>query len=109
LARSLIFVVAFIAAFGWTAGARDYIGSEACAECHVAELAAWTGSYHQLAWTLPSPSTAIGDFDGAVFTHAGVTTRRAEFGDEADFSASGPTLEAKSASGEPSTEGLGPG
>ncbi|MEO1091354.1 MAG: cytochrome c3 family protein [Pseudomonadota bacterium] len=52
-----------------------YVGSAACSNCHEAEHAAWTGSYHALAWTLPSPTTVRADFDGTSFTHASVTTR----------------------------------
>ena len=33
----------------------EYIGSQACAACHSEEAAAWQGSHHDLAWTLPDP------------------------------------------------------
>lgn len=52
-----------------------YVGSEACVGCHTGAAAAWQGSDHQLAWTLPGPDTVLGDFDAAEFTHGGVTTR----------------------------------
>ena len=77
----------------FTAGplaAADYVGSAACADCHDAEHAAWTGSYHQLAWTLPAPATVLGDFDEATFTHAGVTTRFERDGDAYVVIAPGP-------------------
>ena len=52
-----------------------YLGSEACADCHKDETAAWSGSHHQLAWTPPDASHVLGDFDNAEFTLNGVTTR----------------------------------
>ena len=52
-----------------------YLGSAACTGCHQDATAAWTGSDHQLAWTLPDPDTVLGDFEDAEFTHGGVTTR----------------------------------
>ena len=56
-------------------GAPAYVGSAACAGCHAAETAAWQGSHHALAWTLPSEATVLGDFDDASFEHGGVTAR----------------------------------
>jgi predicted CXXCH cytochrome family protein len=53
----------------------DYTGSAACASCHGAETKAWAGSHHGLAMREPSPRTVLGDFGGATFTDAGVTTR----------------------------------
>ncbi len=58
-----------------TPAAPAYLGSSACTGCHGAEAAAWTGSDHQLAWTLPGPDTVLGDFDDAEFSHGGATTR----------------------------------
>jgi predicted CXXCH cytochrome family protein len=57
------------------AAAPDYVGSERCTGCHEAEAAAWTGSDHALAWTLPTEATVLGDFDDARFEHQGVVTR----------------------------------
>ena len=56
-------------------GAPAYVGSAACAGCHADETAAWQGSHHALAWTLPSEATVLGDFDDASFEHGGVTAR----------------------------------
>lgn len=58
-----------------------YVGSAACAGCHDAETSAWTGSHHQLAWTPPTEDHVLGDFNGAVFEHGGVTTRFLRDGD----------------------------
>ena len=55
--------------------APRYVGSAGCAACHAQATAGWTGSDHQLAWTLPSEATVLGDFDGASFESRGVTSR----------------------------------
>jgi hypothetical protein len=51
-----------------------YLGSAACTACHVDEAAAWTGSHHDLAWTLPGEAM-LGDFDGVEFAHDGTLSR----------------------------------
>lgn len=56
-------------------GAAAYVGGAVCANCHMAEAAAWRGSHHDLAMQTPSPASVLGDFDDASFDHAGVTTR----------------------------------
>jgi len=53
----------------------DYIGSSACADCHQPATEDWAASYHDLAWTQPEDGLVLGDFNDAVFTHRGVTTR----------------------------------
>src|SRR5687767_14049895 len=68
--------LAFLAAVpGAGAAAPAYVGSAGCADCHAEEAAAWAGSDHALAWTLPSEATVLGDFDDASFEHRGVVTR----------------------------------
>jgi predicted CXXCH cytochrome family protein len=52
-----------------------YVGSDKCTDCHSEAAAAWQGSHHQLAWTMPAPDTVLGDFDDATFTHDGSTTK----------------------------------
>ena len=47
----------------------------AAGTCHADEAAAWQGSHHALAWTLPDETTVLGDFDDATFEHQGVVTR----------------------------------
>lgn len=51
-----------------------FVGEAVCASCHPAEAAAWQGSHHQRAMQVASPSTVLGDFDGASFTQGGVTS-----------------------------------
>lgn len=52
-----------------------YVGSEQCTDCHKDEAAAWAGSHHALAWTMPSPDTVVADFNDTEFLHDGVLTR----------------------------------
>ena len=52
----------------------QYIGREVCASCHQAETDRWTGSHHDLAMQPANDETVLGDFDGAEFTYAGITS-----------------------------------
>jgi tetratricopeptide (TPR) repeat protein len=57
------------------ADAPTFVGSAACGGCHESEMTAWRGSHHDLAMQQATAETVLGDFDGASFTHAGVTSR----------------------------------
>ncbi len=52
-----------------------FVGTQACAACHVAQHELWRGSHHDLAMQLPSDDSVLGDFDDATFEYNGVTTR----------------------------------
>ena len=52
-----------------------YVGSAACAGCHVEADALWDGSDHARAWMLPTPDAVLGAFDGAPVARNGTTTR----------------------------------
>ena len=52
-----------------------YVDDASCADCHAREHAAWSGSHHDLAMQEATAETVLGDFDGATFTHFGVTSR----------------------------------
>lgn len=58
-----------------------YVGSALCADCHVEAREAWSRSHHAQAWTPPTPTTVLGDFDDATFRHGGVETRFRRDGD----------------------------
>jgi hypothetical protein len=54
----------------------DYIGPNACGECHAAQFAAWTTSLHRLMNArADDPGAIIGDFNGARLTYAGGEAR----------------------------------
>jgi tetratricopeptide (TPR) repeat protein len=79
-------VAGSVAVFGWHAGwwrggsestqalAPQYVGAASCAGCHAAEHAAWTDSHHDLAMQEATDATVLGDFSGAQFAYAGVTS-----------------------------------
>ena len=52
-----------------------YVDDASCADCHARQHEAWTGSHHDLAMQEATAETVLGDFDGATFTHFGVTSR----------------------------------
>ena len=52
-----------------------YVDEATCAGCHAREHEAWSGSHHDLAMQEATADTVLGDFDGATFTHFGVTSR----------------------------------
>jgi predicted CXXCH cytochrome family protein len=56
-------------------GGVAYVDDASCAGCHAREHEAWSGSHHDLAMQEASAETVLGDFDGATFTHFGVTSR----------------------------------
>jgi len=55
--------------------AAEFVGSEACRDCHRGEYDKWKGSHHQRAMAVASDETVLGDFADAEFHHLGVTTR----------------------------------
>jgi tetratricopeptide (TPR) repeat protein len=57
-----------------SAAAPRYAGTAACAACHAREHADWQGSHHDRAMAEAGEATVLGNFGGARFTHAGVTS-----------------------------------
>jgi tetratricopeptide (TPR) repeat protein len=54
--------------------APQFVGSEACADCHVDQFADWTDSHHDLAMQIADESTVLGDFEQSSFEYFGSTT-----------------------------------
>lgn len=52
---------------------EDFVGSDACAQCHAGQFALWRESTHGRAGGAPSPSVAVMDFDGTVLRFADAT------------------------------------
>lgn len=52
-----------------------YVGVATCEECHAEVTKRWRGSHHDRALEIASEASVLGDFDDAVHTHFGVTTR----------------------------------
>ena len=51
-----------------------FVGGAACAGCHAKEQAAWHGSQHDLAMQVADDKSVLGNFSGAKFGYAGVTS-----------------------------------
>ncbi len=75
---------------GTDASGVAYVADADCAACHRAEFDAWTGSHHDLAMQVATAETVLGDFDDAVFTHHGVTSRFFRRGDRFFVNTEGP-------------------
>jgi tetratricopeptide (TPR) repeat protein len=56
-------------------GAATFVGREVCLPCHQQAFEKWQGSDHDLAMDVATDETVLGDFDDAVFTSKGLTTR----------------------------------
>jgi tetratricopeptide (TPR) repeat protein len=57
-----------------TLPAATYVGASACASCHAKETEAWRGSHHERAMEAATEKTVLGNFGGAKFSLAGVTS-----------------------------------
>ncbi len=68
----------------------SFVGAQACAGCHVAQLEAWRGSHHALAMQKATQATVLGDFAGAQLKHFGVTTTFFRDGDKFMVRTDGP-------------------
>ena len=54
--------------------AAHYVGSNACVSCHGKEAAEWRLSQHHDAMADASDQSVLGNFNGAKFTYAGITS-----------------------------------
>lgn len=59
----------------------NFVGRNSCASCHAEQTQHWTGSDHDLAMDLATPSTVLGNFANQPFTHFGVTSTMTREGD----------------------------
>lgn len=73
------------------AGTPEYVGSQACADCHTDAMQAWEGSHHAKAWTPALPENVRGDFSDARFTLNGITSRFYRDNDTYMIETDGPT------------------
>ncbi|WP_411725587.1 tetratricopeptide repeat protein [Methyloglobulus sp.] len=48
---------------------REYVGANACTQCHRSEFESWAGSHHALAMQEANAQTVLGDFNDAKFKH----------------------------------------
>lgn len=52
----------------------QFMGSSTCAACHSQQYADWESSHHSLAMQEAGEGTVLGDFGGATFDYAGITS-----------------------------------
>jgi predicted CXXCH cytochrome family protein len=52
----------------------EYVGRDACGQCHKEQVKLWKGSHHDLAMQYADDETVLADFDNAKFSYAGTTT-----------------------------------
>ena len=52
-----------------------FVGRDACRPCHEAAFSSWEGSDHDLAMDIATEETVRGDFDDAIFTSKGITSK----------------------------------
>ena len=64
-----------------TASPLEFVGSEACAECHTAQYTDWQGSHHELAMQVANEQTVLGNFDSTSVDYFGATSRMYRDGD----------------------------
>src|SRR5690606_38138669 len=67
-----------------------YVGRETCAQCHQAEMAAWTGSHHDRAMEDATEESVLGDFNDVEFTRLDERTRFFRDGKKFMVNAEGP-------------------
>jgi tetratricopeptide (TPR) repeat protein len=60
---------------GSTRTEAEYVGHQACIDCHKRQYDLYIGSDHDMAMDLATEETVLGDFDNAVFDHLGVKSR----------------------------------
>lgn len=53
----------------------NYVGSEACIDCHADQVEAWQGSHHDMAMKHADQDSVLGDFDNASVDHKGKQNR----------------------------------
>ncbi|MDO6541629.1 multiheme c-type cytochrome [Photobacterium sanguinicancri] len=59
----------------------QFVGSDACVDCHTEEAAAWQGSHHDMAMRHADSESVLGDFDDRSVIHLGESNRFFRKGD----------------------------
>ncbi|QFT12564.1 tetratricopeptide repeat protein [Vibrio sp. THAF190c] len=60
----------------------NYVGSEACIDCHAGQVEAWQGSHHDMAMKHADKTSVLGDFDDVRVMHEGKENRFFQKGKE---------------------------
>jgi tetratricopeptide (TPR) repeat protein len=67
-----------------------YVGGAVCKDCHAQEFKLWSGSHHDLAMQKANASTVLGNFNDALFTKDGITSRFFKQGEHYMVNTDGP-------------------
>ncbi len=82
-ARRVAVLVVLVAAMSSRVAAEaGFVSSERCRSCHQVEFDRWSGSHHAKAMQEATPTSVLGNFNDAVFSLAGRTTRFFRRGDK---------------------------
>jgi len=84
---TLLLVTSF---FSVMAESLTYVGRDKCVQCHAEQDALWQGSHHDLAMQHADADTVLGDFSGANFEYAGITSKFYKKGDSFYVRTDGP-------------------
>ncbi len=68
----------------------NYVGRDACIDCHQEQAELHAGSHHDLAMDVASDDSVLGDFNDATITHDGITSRLYRDGDRFMVHTEGP-------------------
>ena len=68
----------------------NYVGSEACIDCHADQVEAWQGSHHDMAMKHADKTSVLGDFDDVRVMHEGKENRFFQKGKEYWVNIEGP-------------------
>ncbi len=72
--QTALLVVLYLTSVAPSAG-TEYVGRDACFECHVEQVKLWQGSHHDLAMQHVSADTVLADFSNTEFVSAGIASR----------------------------------
>ena len=92
---ALVLTCGYLALDWWIAlpegQVAEYVGRSSCAGCHAQEARKWSLSDHAQAMAPATPTTVLGDFEHAKFTHFGVTSTMFHRGDRFFITTDGPS------------------
>ncbi|WP_419761172.1 multiheme c-type cytochrome [Photobacterium gaetbulicola] len=71
----LCWMMAFVLFDPAIAQSVNYVGSEACIDCHTQQVEAWRGSHHEMAMKHATATSVLGNFSDQSLQHDGKTNR----------------------------------
>ncbi len=71
---SLLFIGVYLFSAHAVLAESKYVGSKACASCHLEQYQLWKNSHHDLAMQTATPETVLGSFENQIFKYFDVTS-----------------------------------